>query len=62
MRQIHTPCISICKLNESKTYCVGCKRTRNELFNWAALPEAEQLRIISELEKRTFDTGPVSSY
>jgi hypothetical protein len=52
MRQIHTPCVSKCALDATKTYCIGCKRTKEELFNWASYSEAEQLAKIEELKTR----------
>jgi hypothetical protein len=55
MRQIHTPCINVCELDKSKTYCIGCKRTKEELFNWAALSEEEQLKKIEELKYRVYE-------
>ena len=32
LRNIRSPCISVCKYN-SNNYCIGCKRHMNEIFD-----------------------------
>ncbi|MEG6508928.1 DUF1289 domain-containing protein [Methyloligella sp. 2.7D] len=36
----HSPCIGICKLDESTGFCLGCGRSGDEIGAWASLDEA----------------------
>lgn len=47
-----TPCVGICRLDE-KGYCVGCRRSLDEIARWGTLSDAERLRCMrEELPKR----------
>jgi predicted Fe-S protein YdhL (DUF1289 family) len=37
-----SPCISICRMEESTGYCLGCGRTSHEIANWKTWPEGER--------------------
>ena len=41
-----TPCIKICKM-EGK-YCVGCKRTTEEITNWTRYSDEKKCKIIED--------------
>ena len=36
-----SPCVGICEVN-NKGYCKGCLRSREERFNWLAMPPTQQ--------------------
>jgi predicted Fe-S protein YdhL (DUF1289 family) len=40
-----TPCIGVCRL-DARGYCVGCRRTGQEIAMWRELPDAERLRYM----------------
>jgi predicted Fe-S protein YdhL (DUF1289 family) len=40
-----TPCTGICRL-DGRGYCVGCRRTGDEIGRWAMLDDAERLHIM----------------
>jgi predicted Fe-S protein YdhL (DUF1289 family) len=46
---MQTPCIKICKLDPKLQYCIGCKRTLEEIQRWAYMTNAEREKIIKEL-------------
>lgn len=46
-----TPCINICKLDNSGL-CNGCFRTVEEITNWTKYTDAKRLEIIKILEER----------
>ena len=48
---IPNPCIGVCQSN-SKGYCVGCLRSRDERFNWHLKTPQEQRKIIQLLARR----------
>lgn len=48
---IPNPCVGICQSN-SKGYCIGCLRSRDERFNWHLKTPQEQRKIIQLLARR----------
>ncbi len=40
-----TPCIGICRL-DGRGYCVGCRRTGEEIGRWRAMSDAERLYVM----------------
>jgi len=53
--QYHSPCISICALDETETYCIGCMRTSEEIMSWLTFSEEERKKILEELKTRSFE-------
>jgi predicted Fe-S protein YdhL (DUF1289 family) len=45
------PCIGVCQSN-SRGYCMGCLRSRDERFNWHQKPVEERARILKLLAQR----------
>jgi uncharacterized protein len=45
-----SPCINICRLE--KGYCVGCKRSREEISRWFWMNDGERERVICLLKTR----------
>jgi predicted Fe-S protein YdhL (DUF1289 family) len=43
-----TPCIGICRL-DPQGYCIGCRRTIDEIGRWRAMSEAERLRVMRDV-------------
>lgn len=46
-----SPCINICTLDEQQI-CLGCRRTLDEIAEWASMTAETQWRIIGELPQR----------
>jgi predicted Fe-S protein YdhL (DUF1289 family) len=40
-----TPCIGTCRLDE-RGYCVGCRRTGEEIGRWRMMSDAERLHVM----------------
>jgi len=51
--EISTPCINICRMDESNRYCIGCFRSLQEIKQWATLSETERLAIMAQLDARS---------
>lgn len=43
-----TPCIGLCRL-DADGYCVGCRRSGEEIGRWRAMNDAERLRVMREV-------------
>jgi predicted Fe-S protein YdhL (DUF1289 family) len=42
--------MNVCVLDAART-CVGCRRTIDEIANWARMSAAEQWRVVARLER-----------
>ena len=49
---IPSPCISVCRMSEDRSHCVGCFRTIPEIRAWAQADSAERLAIWARLAQR----------
>ena len=52
---VPSPCISVCRLDESHNRCVGCHRTLAEIGAWSRLSDAERLQVWAAIEQRQQD-------
>ncbi|MFM1547728.1 MAG: DUF1289 domain-containing protein [Candidatus Pseudothioglobus sp.] len=51
LRQIISPCVSICKYNKNN-FCVGCNRHMNEIFDWFDFSDEMRTAIMKDLANR----------
>lgn len=47
-----SPCISVCRIDEATGWCLGCKRTYDEIWQWPILPPDRQREILRRLKSR----------
>ena len=47
-----SPCISVCRLDDSNRHCVGCHRTLAEIGAWARLDDEAKLAVWRDIEAR----------
>ena len=52
MKNLPSPCISICKLNQSTGYCDGCFRTEDEIALWPSMSDEDKLNMLNILTQR----------
>ena len=50
--EVPSPCISICRVNESTGCCEGCFRTLGEIAGWSSAGDADKRGIWKMIEKR----------
>lgn len=43
---VASPCVNICVLDEALGYCVGCGRTRAEIWKWIRATDDEKREIV----------------
>lgn len=56
---VPSPCVSVCRMDEARQYCVGCLRTLDELRAWGSSDDAAKRDIWQSVRARTLTT-PVS--
>lgn len=54
---VPSPCNSICRMDPSSGWCLGCARTLPEIAAWAGLDEAGKRQIWSLLPERREQLG-----
>jgi predicted Fe-S protein YdhL (DUF1289 family) len=48
---VSSPCVGVCDLDEAG-YCLGCRRTLDEVAGWMGLSEAERAAVNEQLDRR----------
>ena len=49
---IPSPCISLCLLDDTNSFCIGCFRMVDELRDWCIMTAEQKLKILEEIEER----------
>ena len=49
---MNSPCIKICVMDTEDRYCLGCRRTLNEIARWSEMDDTEQAAILAQLPER----------
>ena len=49
---VPSPCISVCRMNESSGWCEGCFRTRDEIAGWSSASDDGKRRLWKLIEQR----------
>ena len=42
---VPSPCVSLCTLDDARTYCRGCGRTVEEITRWREMDTAERCKV-----------------
>jgi len=57
LSEIESPCISVCKMNPDKTFCIGCWRTKDEIKSWKEAGDDDRLAILGNARGRREAAG-----
>lgn len=49
---VPSPCIGVCKMDDTQGWCAGCFRTLAELTAWSGATDAAKLAVWSLVERR----------
>ena len=47
-----SPCIGICTIDPKSRFCLGCKRTIEEIGRWVMLEDPQRQAILEQLPGR----------
>lgn len=56
---VASPCISVCVMDAASGYCLGCRRTIDEIASWSVLSDDEKRAVLAALSHRRMQ--PVTS-
>ncbi|MES2337231.1 MAG: DUF1289 domain-containing protein [Pseudomonadota bacterium] len=51
--RVLSPCINICRIQETTGWCVGCRRTLDEIGGWSMMDDAGRQAVLDQLPTRT---------
>ena len=52
MREPHSPCTKVCRIDPATGWCLGCRRTLEEIADWAMLSAKGKAAVLAKLEAR----------
>ncbi len=47
-----SPCISVCQIEEATGWCLGCRRSIDEIRDWMIMSPEERQRVLDALPAR----------
>jgi predicted Fe-S protein YdhL (DUF1289 family) len=53
MREPPAPCTRICRIDRATGWCIGCRRTLEEIADWPMLSAKSKAALLAKLERRT---------
>lgn len=54
MSTVASPCVKLCKLDDSGRYCTGCRRTLDEIRGWSSASDEQKQAALDRIA--TLDT------
>ncbi|MBI2751053.1 MAG: DUF1289 domain-containing protein [Burkholderiales bacterium] len=52
VENVPSPCISVCSLDGSRSYCEGCLRSLDEIRMWSSSSDAQKKDVWARIEER----------
>lgn len=49
---VPSPCVGVCRMDESTGLCAGCARTLDEIAGWSRLDDDGKLRVWQAIQTR----------
>ena len=49
---VASPCIEVCRMDPASGYCLGCRRTIEEIASWSSYTPAEKRAVLAHLPAR----------
>ncbi|TAM43223.1 MAG: DUF1289 domain-containing protein [Burkholderiaceae bacterium] len=60
-QNVPSPCISLCRMNETSGWCEGCFRTLDEITRWSRLDDADKRSVWALIEQRAALASPTTA-
>lgn len=48
---VPSPCVAICQIDETNRYCIGCRRSVDEIRDWMILSADEKRAVLDRLAR-----------
>ncbi len=50
--QVSSPCTNVCRMDPASGWCLGCRRTIDEIASWSSISDDERRDILRRLPAR----------
>lgn len=57
-QNVPSPCISVCRMDATRTWCEGCLRSIDEIKAWSSASDADKRRIWALIAQRSAIASP----
>jgi uncharacterized protein len=54
---VPSPCVSVCRLDDATGYCLGCRRTIDEIRDWIIMTPAQKQAVLARIAERGTGQG-----
>ncbi|NJD26604.1 MAG: DUF1289 domain-containing protein [Betaproteobacteria bacterium] len=54
---VDSPCINVCRMDETSGLCQGCFRTLDEIALWSRLDDSQRLGVLAAIVSRRGELG-----
>jgi predicted Fe-S protein YdhL (DUF1289 family) len=51
-KKLDSPCTDICRIDPDTGFCLGCRRTIDEIMRWIEFTPAERRSVLIEIARR----------
>ncbi|MCJ2180691.1 DUF1289 domain-containing protein [Novosphingobium album (ex Hu et al. 2023)] len=52
MATVPSPCTGVCRIEPKTGWCLGCRRTMDEIAGWRDMSEAGRRAVVAQLGER----------
>ena len=49
---VPSPCVSVCRMDDARKYCLGCLRTIEEIAGWSRMDDTARRAVWAQIEQR----------
>lgn len=57
-QNVPSPCISVCRMDATRTWCEGCLRSIDEIKAWSSASDADKRRVWALIAQRAETIAP----
>lgn len=49
---VASPCVNVCRMDDASGWCLGCRRTLQEIAQWSVMDDEAKLAVWGQLRQR----------
>ena len=49
---VASPCVNVCRMDETSGWCLGCRRTLEEIAQWSVMDDESKRAVWGQLRRR----------
>ena len=50
--ELASPCVDVCRMDPATGFCLGCRRTLDEIAGWRDFSNAEKRAVLARIDTR----------